>query len=280
MKNHIDNLQDVDLAEVLGMHGYFLEEACIQAFKGSSRFEIEESRYPVKKIDGDQTEIDIIVCLKNSNKVLVCECKREDIISKKWIFTKSSEMTNGFNRVELSKISGNQQVCSLMRKKVELLPIHETFDTSFCIMPSKSGNRSKSNFVSDSKPIYDSCSQLITGYCSLIIEIRSQIEKAPIAKTISFYPILITTAKLSSYQFDNSKLDIVNGRLNGKIEERELNWLNYRWYSIINEYGNKLPDTMHGYEPSFLKKNYKNWDIMIINSAHLSRFLEEFRIYE
>jgi len=166
-----------NIPELLGKHGFFFEDACIESIKRNGKWLIETVRYPVEYQTGINTEIDIIA--ERAGQSVIFECKREDRETKNWIFIRSKDIS--LDKLVIRTYMGNlmghdgklKQWPNWQKSKWKITLNIDIFDSAFCIMPKKKGG----NLQANPNPITDTCHQLIMGCCGLISERLSQMRK-------------------------------------------------------------------------------------------------------
>ena len=284
MSNRQSNIDDIDIAELLGMHGFILEDACRNLISNTKGYEVREFRYPVKNYGGGETEIDLIVIC---NKIfIIIECKREDPENKKWLFSRTKPFNMEPKHIVLErkndKTYPDPNIEHVVDKPdIELCPWLEFFDFGICMRNKSKGENKKngadnSKFILDASIIHDACKQLMLGLGGLVNEQKNQLDKYSTVKTLRYLPVIITTAKLNSFEYENNCINIETGRIEGEIKTDELKYLIYKWSSASDIYGEVIPKNIHSLDPEDIKRRFKSWDIIIVQASSLSEFLVEF----
>ncbi len=273
--------------EILDRHGYgfqysVLTRAIELQSQGSSQWVHEVSEFPVA-VQGTGTRIDFILRSAQDNSyLLIAECKRADPKFSHWCFIRAPFVRRGrtsehfFADHVIWQPYGDVEI-SLGRLS---WPIAErAYHIGLAI---KKANVAGESTISEQDAIEKTSTQVCRGVNGLIETIamkpRLLTEKKPPLYEGTLIPVIFTTAKLYTCEYDLSKADIQTGHCNiSDADFSETPWLFFQYHLSPGIKYNGIPDR---FAPTtitdWLDEEYIR-TIPIVSANSVGPFLSEFK---
>jgi hypothetical protein len=278
-----------EIVHAINIHGVFFERWCLQAISNLPNWQITQFKHPVEypAYKGEKTELDIQAEMTRGDVrlVLCIECKKNNPEFTNWVF---------FNVPAILKLSPTR-VFRALTDRVQptggLVPLNfamplvdECRETKSPYKP-KGSNPSKKEEQTKTKTANDSiqaaAKQIALSTQNAIMNVlndayaryignRSSGQQAHTSKREIVIPVIVTTARIYTCDFDPKEIDAVTG----EIPDDRATLTEQPYVAFINPLLPRLEVRSNVSNPgAILVDTYYRLDIVVVNSNSLTKLL-------
>lgn len=219
-----------EFKDALNRHGHIFQNSLLNTIAGMispAGWKPWVPEFPVE-VQGAHTRIDFVLRNKESDRYLVCECKRSNPSLSNWCFAKSGYNLpiSLFGRPYMESLNdiGEGHIRSQVN---ELLPSERIYQIAVEVRSSRKGDTCSPGRGQIEEASTQVCRQL-NGLMEFFYTRRN---KMMVKKRVLFLPVLFTTAKLWATEVDLGMANAESGELDLEtIPVKNVSWLWYQYH--------------------------------------------------